>query len=810
VVVLRRAGVVGVLLMASLIPAAANSAPPPLRVSDPTVEATGPDGADATYEVKAFDPTSGNPLTATCDKPAGTVGSGDFFVTGHFPLGQTTVTCDTTTEDLTPVEATGTVTVQDTTPPVVTVPANITTSTDNPGGKAVTYGDATATDIVDGSLTPTCSPASGSTFPVGTTTVTCSATDSHGNTGSASFTVTVSLNDTIPPVVTVPGDFTVETESSAGTTVTFSASANDDKDGPLTPTCSPASGSTFPVGTTKVTCTATDSSGNTGSASFNVTVNLVDHTAPVVTVPSGVSVNTPNPAGTSVTFSASANDNVDGPLTPTCTPSSGSTFPVGTTKVTCSATDSSGNTGSASFNVTVNLVDTTAPVITVPADISVNTPDPAGAAVSYTATATDNIDGSITPSCKPASGAVFPVGTTTVTCTATDAHGNSSQATFKVTVVLIDVTPPAFSNVPATLKREADGPTGSVVTYTAPTAVDNLDGPVPVTCSPLSGKLFPLGATKVHCSATDTHGNTGTAVFEVSVVDTTAPRLLLPPAASVYATSPGGISRDDAVVQSFLNAAGATDLVDDHPSVTNDAPQTLPVGNDTVTFVAKDASGNSTSGTAVLTVRPQPPPGTAQLPPTVVDRTPPDDVTGVKVKVGNRLVRIRWKNPNAKDFAYVLITRSLPTPGAEPTTVYKGKGVQLVDRKVTNGISYRYVLVAFDQTGNASGGVAAAATPRRQLLTAPPDGAKVKKPPKLVWIGKASFFNVQLFRGNTKVLSVWPTKTTYVLKKTWKYDKRRYRMSRGSYRWYVWPAFGTRSKPEYGGLLGTSAFTYAP
>ena len=807
---LRRAGVVGVLLMASLIPAAANSAPAPLRVSDPTVEATGPDGADATYEVKAFDPTSGNPLTATCDKPAGTVGSGDFFVTGHFPLGQTTVTCDTTTEDLTPVEATGTVTVQDTTPPVVTVPANITTSTDNPGGKAVTYGDATATDIVDGSLTPTCSPASGSTFPVGTTTVTCSATDSHGNTGSASFTVTVSLNDTIPPVVTVPGDFTVETESSAGTTVTFSASANDDKDGPLTPTCSPASGSTFPVGTTKVTCTATDSSGNTGSASFNVTVNLVDHTAPVVTVPSGVSVNTPNPAGTSVTLSASANDNVDGPLTPTCTPSSGSTFPVGTTKVTCSATDSSGNTGSASFNVTVNLVDTTAPVITVPADISVNTPDPAGAAVSYTATATDNIDGSITPSCKPASGAVFPVGTTTVTCTATDAHGNSSQATFKVTVVLIDVTPPAFSNVPATLKREADGPTGSVVTYTAPTAVDNLDGPVPVTCSPLSGKLFPLGATKVHCSATDTHGNTGTAVFEVSVVDTTAPRLLLPPAASVYATSPGGISRDDAVVQSFLNAAGATDLVDDHPSVTNDAPQTLPVGNDTVTFTATDASGNSTSGTAVLTVRPQPPPGTAQLPPTVVDRTPPDDVTGVKVKVGNRLVRIRWKNPNAKDFAYVLITRSLPTPGAEPTTVYKGKGVQLVDRKVTNGISYRYVLVAFDQTGNASGGVAAAATPRRQLLTAPPDGAKVKKPPKLVWIGKASFFNVQLFRGNTKVLSVWPTKTTYVLKKTRKYDKRRYRMSRGSYRWYVWPAFGTRSKPEYGGLLGTSAFTYAP
>src|SRR5438105_4159663 len=109
---------------------------------------------------------------------------------------------------------------------VVAVPSNVSTATDGPGGKTVTYGDATANDIVDGPLTPTCSPASGSNFPVGTTTVTCTATDSHGNTGSASFTVTVTLNDTTPPVVTVPADFSVDTESSGGRTVTFSASAN--------------------------------------------------------------------------------------------------------------------------------------------------------------------------------------------------------------------------------------------------------------------------------------------------------------------------------------------------------------------------------------------------------------------------------------------------------------------------------------------------------------------------------------------------------------------------------------------------------
>jgi hypothetical protein len=190
---LRSAAVAGVLVLAGLVPAGSHSAPPPLRVTSPTVEATGPNGADATYEVKAFDPTSGNPLAATCDIPAGTTGSGDFTVTGHFPLGQTTVTCNTTTEDSTPVHQTGTVTVQDTTPPPVTAPANVSTSTNDPSGTTVTYGDATANDIVDGSITPTCSPASGSKFPVGTTTVTCNATDSHGNTGSASFTVTVNL-----------------------------------------------------------------------------------------------------------------------------------------------------------------------------------------------------------------------------------------------------------------------------------------------------------------------------------------------------------------------------------------------------------------------------------------------------------------------------------------------------------------------------------------------------------------------------------------------------------------------------------------
>ena len=67
------------------------------------------------------------------------------------------------------------------------LPANRTVDTTNPKGVAVTYA-AAAADAVDGSVSPCCSPASGSVFPVGSTIVTCTARDSRGNTSSGEFT----------------------------------------------------------------------------------------------------------------------------------------------------------------------------------------------------------------------------------------------------------------------------------------------------------------------------------------------------------------------------------------------------------------------------------------------------------------------------------------------------------------------------------------------------------------------------------------------------------------------------------------------
>jgi hypothetical protein len=129
----------------------------------------------------------------------------------------------------------------------------------------------TALDQVDGARTVTCVPASGSVFPIGTSTATCSATDTRGNTTSGELRVTVLDSH---PIVTVPGNLSAAATSADGATVTFAASASDTIDGALTPTCMPASGSTFAPGTTVVTCTAADAQGNTGSASFTVTVSM--------------------------------------------------------------------------------------------------------------------------------------------------------------------------------------------------------------------------------------------------------------------------------------------------------------------------------------------------------------------------------------------------------------------------------------------------------------------------------------------------------------------------------------------------------
>ncbi|HEU4388535.1 MAG TPA: HYR domain-containing protein [Blastocatellia bacterium] len=155
-------------------------------------------------------------------------------------------------------------------PCTITCPANITKSNDsNLCGATVSY-PAPVTSGNCGAVS--CSPASGSFFPVGATTVTCSTASGS----SCSFTVTV--NDTQPPTISCPANISTATSvpGASTTVVTFPSPVASDNCGAPTKVCTPPSGSVFLVGTTTVTCQATDNAGNTASCSFTVSVsNLV-------------------------------------------------------------------------------------------------------------------------------------------------------------------------------------------------------------------------------------------------------------------------------------------------------------------------------------------------------------------------------------------------------------------------------------------------------------------------------------------------------------------------------------------------------
>lgn len=277
--------------------------------------------------------------------------------------------------------------------PNIFVPESVTAEATGPGGAVVTY-EVVATSTSDPDPDVTCTQASGTLFPVGETVVTCTATDDQGQTASDDFVVAVV--DTTPPALDLPDDITTPATSSSGAVVTFTATANDLVDGNVAVTCQPPSGSTFPIGTTTVNCSATDAHGNSAQGSFDVTVTEPPNQPPVLQLPGTITREATSSAGAVVTYTATASDPEDGALTAVCTPASGSTFHLGTTTVNCSATDSDGATTSGSFNVVV--VDTTAPVITS-VTASPNVLAPANnkmRAVTISVAATDAVDGSLT------------------------------------------------------------------------------------------------------------------------------------------------------------------------------------------------------------------------------------------------------------------------------------------------------------------------------------------------------------------------------------------------------------------------------
>jgi uncharacterized protein YjbI with pentapeptide repeats len=561
-----------------------DTSPPQFSPNPPSnviTEATGSTGTNVFYPLPTVTDNVGV-ASETCNPVPGTL----------FALGTTPVSCIAKDAAGNSVTASFNVIVQDTTPPVISVPLPIIKEAAGPSGAAVTYSPLPAAlDAVDPNPTLSCNPVSGSTFSLGPHTVTCTASD-HAtptpNTSSKSFSVTVV--DTTPPVVTPPPNITKVATGTLTPVTLGTATASDTVSGTLTPTNNATSGS-FPLGTTIVIWSATDGSGNVGTAKQIVTITPNTNLGPTVTPPPNVGpVEATSPLTPVTLGTATATDPVYGTLTPTNNAPLGG-FPVGTTIVTWSATNPAHVTGTATQ--TVKVVDTTKPVFTpTPTDLTFNAANATSTVVNYPLPPATDAVGVTSETCSPPPGSKFSLGSTLITCSAKDAAGNVGTATFNI--IIKDLSPPVIQT--SHVYAEATSQNGAIVNYPLPPVTDNI-GVVPgsETCTPTSGSQFLFGDQTVTCSAKDAAGNVGSASFILTVRDTTPPTVIPPPDITKVSTG--------TLTPVTLGTATASDTVSGTLTPTNNAPLGgFPVGTTIVTWSATDGSGNVGTAQQIITI----------------------------------------------------------------------------------------------------------------------------------------------------------------------------------------------------------------
>jgi len=355
-----------------------------------------------------------------------------------------------------------------------------------------------------------------------------------------------------------------------------------------------------------------------------------DNEAPVVTCPANTTVNTDNGLCSAVVnYTVTSSDNCQVTSTVQLAGlASGSSFPKGTTVNTFRVTDSSGNTASCSFTVTVD--DNEAPVVTCPANATRNTNL---SVCTYTVVGTE-LDATFTDNCPDGSksnnfnsqnslgGAILSLGATTIVWTVNDNNGQTATCSFVVTV--IDNQGPVIPAIPNT--TISTSPTSCFANYTATVGpiTDNCTTPddlnnvvitakllengnnVSLTVTNLPGgnwgiqSLFglPVGTNEIKVVATDNNGVTSTMTYTVSVQDTWAPIINCP--ANITVTAGSGacswpVNWNQPVISDFCPGLSVTS--------TANSGSNFPVGQTTpVTYYATDGSGNTSSCTFTVTV----------------------------------------------------------------------------------------------------------------------------------------------------------------------------------------------------------------
>ena len=523
-----------------------------------------------------------SPVTLTNNAPA----------SGLFPVGVTTVTWTATDAYGNATTATQSVTVTDAIAPVITAPASITA---NAGASCTATIALTAPAVSDNCTAPnniivTNNAPAGGIFPIGTTTVTWTATDASNNSSTATQLVTVI--DVTVPTLTTPVAMTASAGAGCTATIVLTAPTAADNCTAVSLTNNAPAGGIFPIGNTVVTWTATDTAGNTTTKTQLVTV--VDTTVPTISAPSAITVN----VSESCTVSGInlglpiVGDNCPSTLIVSNNAPSGNTFTIGVNTVVWTVIDGAGNIATATQLVTV--IDDIAPVLDNVSPVIATAGSTCTATVVLpTPIATDNCTNGLVVTNNAPAGGIYPLGVTTVTWTVTDASNNTSTRTQTVTV--IDVTAPVFAPL-STINLSAGNNCIAVFTMPTPIVTDNCTSVVTITNNAPAGG-FPIGTTIVTWIATDESGNISTATQQVVVTDTTAPTVLTQNVtveldengqASITVASINNGSTDNCGIQSITASQLTFDCGDE--------------GSNTVVVTVTDIYGNVATANVTVTV----------------------------------------------------------------------------------------------------------------------------------------------------------------------------------------------------------------
>jgi hypothetical protein len=287
--------------------------------------------------------------------------------------------------------------------------------------------------------------------------------------------------------------------------------------------------------------------------------------------------------------------------------------------------------------------------------------------------------------------------------------------------------------------------------------------------------------TQLTCSATWINPDEAQTRSVTVKIDKTAPTVTAtpsrPPDANGWYTKPVTISFSGTDATSGLGACS---------SATYSGPDN---GSASVAGTCGDNAGNV--GTATFAFH--------------YDATPPT-LGKVTVAHGNRTATLKWKaSPDAQLFA---LDRSPGVGHAAKSEVYRGAAAAFRDKGLRAGVKYRYTLTAFDAASNAA--AESIKVTGTGALIEPLPGEHVKSAPLLVWEPRkrASYYNVQVFRGGRQIFTAWPTHTSLKLSRSWVFHGHRYRLRAGLYSWYVWPGFGNFAQAHYGKRLGGSTFFF--